>query len=90
MDEQLLMNEREQERAEEAQKQADNAVHKKIYADAMAKWKERCQMFCAAGFPISCAGDKLLLYQYVVYCGFGFFFFFFLTEAAGAVKLGSN
>src|SRR5258708_31027358 len=64
MDEQLLIvNEREQERAEEAQKRADNAVHKRIYADAMVKWNERRQMFCAAGFPMSRAGDKPLLYQ---------------------------
>ena len=57
MDEQLLIaNEKEQERAEEAQKQAD-------YANAMAKWRERCQMICDAGFPMSCAGDKPLLYQ---------------------------
>ena len=64
MDEQLLiMNEREQERAVEAQKRADNAAHRKVYADAMAKWTERRQMFCAAGFPMSHAGDKPLLYQ---------------------------
>ena len=64
MDEQLLiMNEREQERAQEAQKRADNAANKKIYADAMAKWQERRQAFRDAGFPMSHAGDKPLLYQ---------------------------
>ena len=64
MDEHLLItNKREQERAEEAQKRADNVAHKKIYADTVAKWKEKGQAFCDAGFPMSCAGDKLLLYQ---------------------------
>ena len=64
MDEQvLIMNEREQERAEEAQKQADNVVHKRIYADVVVEWRERCQMFHAAGFSMACAGDKPLLYQ---------------------------
>ncbi len=63
MDEQLLtMNEREQEKAE-AQKQADNMAYKKIYVEAMAKWKERHQMFCDAGLPMAHAGNKPLLYQ---------------------------
>ena len=38
-------------------------VHKKIYANAMVEWRERCQMFCAAGFPMAHASDKPLLYQ---------------------------
>ena len=38
-------------------------VHKKIYANAMVEWRERRQMFRAAGFPMACAGDKPLLYQ---------------------------
>jgi len=64
MDEQLLtMNEREQEKAEEAQKQVDNMAYKKVYAEAMAKWKERRQMFHDAGLPMARAGDKPLLYQ---------------------------
>ena len=64
MDEQvLIMNEREQERAEEAQKRADNVAHKKIYADAMVEWRKRRQEFRAAGFPMARAGDKPLLYQ---------------------------
>ena len=52
------MNEKEQGRAAEAPKQADNAAHKKIYADAMGQWKERYQAFCAVGFPMSRAGGK--------------------------------
>jgi len=64
MDEQLLtMNEREQEKAEEARKRADNTVHKRIYAEAMAKWRERRQMLRDAGVPMARAGDKPLLYQ---------------------------
>ena len=47
----------------EAQKQADNVAHKKIYAGAMVEWRERYQMFHAAGFTMACAGDKPLLYQ---------------------------
>ena len=64
MDEQLLiMNEREQERAEAAQKRADNVAYKRIYAEAMAKWKERRQEFRLAGLPMTHAGEKPLLYQ---------------------------
>ena len=64
MDEQLLtMNEREQQKVEEAQKQEDNMAHKRIYAEAMAKWKEKRQMFCDTGLPMAHAGNKPLLYQ---------------------------
>ena len=64
MDEQLLtMNEREQQKVEEAQKWEDNMAHKRIYAEAMAKWKEKHQMFRDAGLPMACAGNKPLLYQ---------------------------
>ena len=64
MDEQLLtMNEREQQKMEEAQKQADNMAYKKVYAKAMAEWRERHQMFCDAGLPMAHAGNKPLLYQ---------------------------
>src|SRR6267154_2388619 len=64
MNEQLLtMNEREQQTVEEAQKRADNMAHKKVYAEAMAKWKERRQAFRDAGLPMARAGNKPLLYQ---------------------------
>ena len=29
----------------------------------MVKWKERCQIFCDTGLPMTHAGDKPLLYQ---------------------------
>jgi len=64
MNEQLLiLNEREQEKVEEAQKRADNAAYKKIYAEAMAKWNERHQEFRLAGFPMTRAGKKPLLHE---------------------------
>jgi len=61
MDEHLLiLNEREQQKADEAQKQTDNAAYKKIHAEAVVKWNEKCQMFCLAGLPMTCAGKKPL------------------------------
>jgi len=64
MNEQLLiLNKREQEKVEEAQKRADNAAYKKIYAEAMAKWNERRQEFRLAGFPMTHAGKKPLLHE---------------------------